>query len=58
MLAHVLLKLYLTPVKTQLLQYNLNRNLMLFYHSNKLKSIKLWSRYQANTLLVQIKQSR
>ena len=36
--------IYLTPVKTQLLQYNLTRDLMLFYHSNKLKSINLWSR--------------
>ena len=53
-----ILYIYLTPVKTQLLQYNLTRNLMLFYHSNKLKSINLWSRYQANTLFVQIKQSR
>ena len=32
------LKIYLTPVKTQLLQYNLTRDLMLFYHSNKIKA--------------------
>ena len=31
-------QLYLTPVKTQLLQYNLIRDLMLFYHSNKIKA--------------------
>ena len=31
-------KLYLTPVKPQLLQYNLTRDLMLFYHSNKIKA--------------------
>ena len=30
--------IYLTPVKTQLLQYNLTRDLMLLYHSNKLKA--------------------
>ena len=30
--------LYLTPVKTQLLQYKLTRDLMLFYHSNKIKA--------------------
>ena len=30
--------LYLTPVKTQLLQYNLTRDLMLFYHSVKIKA--------------------
>ena len=30
--------IYLTPVKTQLLQYNLTRDLMLFYHSNKIKA--------------------
>ena len=30
--------LYLTPVKTQLIQYNLTRDLMLFYHSNKIKA--------------------
>ena len=32
------LNIYLTPVKTQLLQYNLTRDLMLFYHSVKLKA--------------------
>ena len=26
------------PVKTQLLQYNLTRDLMLLYHSNKIKA--------------------
>ena len=31
-------EIYLTPVKTQLLQYNLARDLMLFYHSNKIKA--------------------
>ena len=31
-------QLYLTPVKTQLLQYNLTRDLMLFYHSVKIKA--------------------
>ena len=31
-------KLYLTPVKTQLLQYNLTRDLMLFYHSYKIEA--------------------
>ena len=30
--------IYLTPVKTQLLQYNLTRDLMLFYHSVKIKA--------------------
>ena len=30
--------IYLTPVKTQLLQYNLTQDLMLFYHSNKIKA--------------------
>ena len=30
--------IYLTPVKTQLLQYNLTRDLVLFYHSNKIKA--------------------
>ena len=30
--------IYLTPVKTQLLQYKLTRDLMLFYHSNKIKA--------------------
>ena len=29
---------YLTPVKTQLLQNTLSRDLMLFYHSNKIKA--------------------
>ena len=29
---------YLTPVKTQLLQYNLTREFMLLYHSNKIKA--------------------
>ena len=29
------LHVYLTPVKTQLLQYNLTRDLMQFYHSDK-----------------------
>ena len=33
----VSLDIYLTPVKTQLLQYNLTRDIMLFYHSNNLK---------------------
>ena len=33
-----LVQVYLTPVKTQLLQYNLTRDLMLFYHSVKLKA--------------------
>ena len=28
----------LTPVKTQLSQYNLTPDLMLFYHSNKIKA--------------------
>ena len=31
-------KIYLTPVKTQLLQYKLTQDLMLFYHSNKIKA--------------------
>ena len=31
-------QLYLTPVKTQLLQYNLTSDLMLLYHSNKIKA--------------------
>ena len=30
--------IYLSPVKKQLLQYNLTRDLMLLYHSNKLKA--------------------
>ena len=30
--------IYLTPVKTQLLHYNLARDLMLFYHSYKIKA--------------------
>ena len=30
--------IYLTPVKTQLLQYNLTRDLILFYYSNKIKA--------------------
>ena len=34
----LVLLLYLTLVKTQLLQYNLTRDLMLFYHSNKIKA--------------------
>ena len=29
--------IYLTPVKTQRLQYNLTQDLMLFYHSNQIK---------------------
>ena len=48
--------IYLTPVKTQLLQYNLTRDLMLFYHSNKIKAktygrdikpILFWCRYSS-----------
>ena len=31
-------EIYLTPVKTQLLQYILTPDLMLFYHSNKIKA--------------------
>ena len=38
MIVNLINKLYLTPVKTQLLQYNLTRDLMLLYHSNKLKA--------------------
>ena len=30
--------IYLTPLKTQLLQYNLTQDLVLFYHSTKLKA--------------------
>ena len=30
--------IYLTPVKTQLLQYKLTRDLMLLYHSDKIKA--------------------
>ena len=29
---------YLTPVKTQLLQYKLTRDVKLFYHSYKIKA--------------------
>ena len=42
--------IYLTPVKTQLLQYNLTLDLMLFCHSYQIKiKIKnnIWSRYQS-----------
>ena len=35
---YFLTHVYLTPVKTQLLQYNLTRDLMLFYHSVKIKA--------------------
>ena len=38
MIVDLLIYIYLTPVKTQLLQYNLTRDLMLFYHSNKIKA--------------------
>ena len=38
MLEHTKLKIYLTPVKKQLLQFNLTRDLMLFYHSNEIKA--------------------
>ena len=31
-------QIYLTPVKTQLLQYKLTRDLMLFYHSYEMKA--------------------
>ena len=48
----------LTPDKTQHLQYDLTRDFMLYYHSYQIESINLWSRYQGNILLVQIKQSR
>ena len=32
------IQIYLTPVKTQLLQYNLTRDLKLFYHSVIIKA--------------------
>ena len=35
-----MVEIYLTPVKTQLLQYNLTRDLILFYHTNKIKKHK------------------
>ena len=51
-------QIYLTKEKTNFLQYYLTQVLMLFYHSYQIKSMNLWSQYQGNILLVQIKQSR
>ena len=55
---HILKHIYLTPVKTQLLQYNLTLDLMLYYHSYQIKNMNILSRYQGNVLLVLIKQCR
>ena len=44
------LLLYLKPVKTQLLEYNLTLDIMVFYHSYlSKKHASIWSRYDKSS---------
>ena len=54
------LNIYLTPVKTQLLQYYLTLDLMLFCHSYqiKIKTHEYLVAISVNVLFVLVKQSR